>query len=250
MFGRGAGIILDAYVDMSSRLSKEATYQENLEKDSRNEKVLMAAFEKTCFLVCLRPPVACSSTEGLHSCHSDAPSEPHQCASPSSAWEAAGCPHGTGCWVGAACRTSQETALLRPVEEGDVCGICASRRTQHFSSMNWNGGGGSAVGVGVKSALLERKATGGLSEDSTAKSATESDPFSHQRSSPEVVVQAGAAVAPLNKCIRYLRVAGHQPVDILRHPLVQEALQVGEAGTRNGKRHIEFACIATCSRRV
>ncbi|KAL8432876.1 hypothetical protein ACSSS7_004279 [Eimeria intestinalis] len=36
------GIILDAYVDMSSRLLKEANYKDDLEKDLHSEKVLLA----------------------------------------------------------------------------------------------------------------------------------------------------------------------------------------------------------------
>ncbi|KFG29632.1 transporter, cation channel family protein [Toxoplasma gondii RUB] len=57
------GIILDAYVDMSSRLAAEASYHEHLEKDARNEDLLTKAFQQTEFLFSL--PASAAATSGF-----------------------------------------------------------------------------------------------------------------------------------------------------------------------------------------
>ncbi|PHJ23892.1 cation channel family protein [Cystoisospora suis] len=80
------GIILDAYVDMSSRLAAEASYHEHLEKDARNEDILTKAFQQTDFLFSL-PASSIAVSGGSSRCLSSSSSSSaysHHCRHASS----------------------------------------------------------------------------------------------------------------------------------------------------------------------
>ncbi|OEH77021.1 hypothetical protein cyc_01887 [Cyclospora cayetanensis] len=202
------GIILDAYVDMSNRLLKEANYKDDLEKDLYNEKLLMSAFEKTSFLVCLRPAVSTVLTQGTT--YALASSDP----TPS---------------VWAAGDATQDSTVPGIPREGET--TTGGRYTGGSSVINAAAASASQsprtpLAVATAGALLERKLTGLTSEDSTARpsteSAVESEPLQVRAHIPETVPVEGITV---RTCVKYLRVGGHQPMDILRHPIVQGALQ-------------------------
>ncbi|CDI86592.1 hypothetical protein, conserved [Eimeria praecox] len=204
------GIILDAYVDMSNRLLKEANYKDDLEKDIHNEKVLLSAFEKTSFLVCMRPSVSTFSSEG-------------------SAFTTANLEHATSGWAGG--DSGQESTIPTLLREGETtttwrhAAASSSMVTQAAASASQS----PRAPMCAAGAHFERKLTGVASEDSTARpsteSATDSEPLQIRTHLPDTLHLDGINV---RTCVRYLRIGGHQPMDILRDPIVQDALQAAQ----------------------
>ncbi|CDJ50533.1 hypothetical protein, conserved [Eimeria brunetti] len=201
------GIILDAYVDMSNRLMKEANYKDDLEKDIHNEKLLLSAFEKTSFLVCMRPAVSTLSSEG-------------------STLTTANLEHTTSGWAGGdSGQDSTIPTLLREVETTTTwrhAAASSSMVTQVAASASQS----PRAPMCAAGAHFERKLTGVASEDSTARPSTESaadsEPVQIRTHLPDMLQVDGVNV---RTCVRYLRIGGHQPMDILRDPIVQDALQ-------------------------
>lgn len=202
------GIILDAYVDMSNRLLMEANYKDDLEKDIHNEKVLLSAFEKTPFLVCMRPAVSTFSAEG-------------------SAFTAANLDHTTSGWAGG--DSGHECTIPTLLREGETATTwrhalaSSSMATQAAASASQS----PRAPMCAAGTHFERKLTGVASEDSTARPSTESaadsEPLQIRTHLPDTVQLDGINV---RTCVRYLRIGGHQPMDILRDPIIQDALQV------------------------
>ncbi|CDJ28813.1 Chromosome I, complete genome, related [Eimeria mitis] len=201
------GIILDAYVDMSNRLLKEANYKDDLEKDVHNEKVLLSAFEKTSFLVCMRPAVSTFSSEG-------------------SALTTTNFEHTASGWAGG--DSGQDSTIPTLLREGETA--TTWRHAVANSSMVTQAGASASQSPRAPmcpaGAHFERKLTGVASEDSTARPSTESaadsEPIQIRTHVPDTLQLDGINV---RTCVRYLRIGGHQPMDILRDPVVQEALQ-------------------------
>ncbi|KAL8440615.1 hypothetical protein Efla_003283 [Eimeria flavescens] len=211
------GIILDAYVDMSSRLLKEANYKDDLEKDLHNEKVLFRAFEKTSFLVCMRPAVP-SALAAQGTAQFSSISDP---ALETWSW-------GSQLFNGCAADASQENPNVTHPRESEPA------TTWRHTAASTGAVGAAAnpsqsprAPVVVGGARFERKFTGVLSEDSTARpsteSATDTEPL---QSRTQVADQLQQDNTSFRTCVKYLRIGGHQPMDILRHPIVQDALQV------------------------
>lgn len=205
------GIILDAYVDMSNRLLKEANYKDDLEKDIQNEKLLLSAFEKTSFLVCMRPAVSVSTLSSQGSTFTYANSD-----------------HATS---GSACADSgQDYIITTHLREGETLtpwrhgGASSSMATQSAASALQS----PRAPMCAAGAYFERKLTGVASEDSTARpsteGATDSENLQARAHLPDNLHLDGISV---RTCLKYLRIGGHQPMDILRNPIVQNALQVG-----------------------
>ncbi|CDJ42934.1 Chromosome I, complete genome, related [Eimeria tenella] len=203
------GIILDAYVDMSNRLLKEANYKDDLEKDIQNEKLLLSAFEKTSFLVCMRPAVSVSTLSSQGSTFTYANSD-----------------HATS---GSACADSgQDYIITTHLREGETLtpwrhgGASSSMATQSAASALQS----PRAPMCAAGAYFERKLTGVASEDSTARpsteGATDSENLQARAHLPDNLHLDGISV---RTCLKYLRIGGHQPMDILRNPIVQNALQ-------------------------
>ncbi|KAL8273001.1 hypothetical protein Esti_003054 [Eimeria stiedai] len=210
------GIILDAYVDMSSRLLKEANYKDDLEKDLHNEKVLLSAFEKTSFLVCMRP-VSTLTAQGTA----------HSSATFDQALETWGC--GNQPFAGWAGESALDSIVpVHPREsETTLTWRHAAASTSVLVPAASSASQSPRVPAVPSGARFERKLTGVLSEDSTARpsteSATDTEPIQIRAHTSDNSQQDAVA---FRTCVKYLRVGGHQPMDILRHPLVQDALQV------------------------
>lgn len=241
--GNSSGIILDAYVDMSSRLVKEASYREELEKSLNNEQVLLSAFEKTSFLVCLRPAVPISSGSQLTLA---LPSGFQECGGPE-ALGPPGAPYLHYPYVGCGRTDStQECTAPSALKESDT-GLSlrgAAGGSSSSCAMVLHAGAATPAGTNNSSnatgpvpaasspraslsapaAPYERKLTGVLSEDSTARPSTETTTDLE----PLQQLAETHSLEGLNvcSCVKYIRLGGHQPMDMLKHPIVLEALQV------------------------
>ncbi|PFH31507.1 transporter, cation channel family protein [Besnoitia besnoiti] len=164
------GIILDAYVDMSSRLAAEASYHEHLEKDARNEDLLTKAFQQTDFLFSLPAGGGASALRNWNSLSrssvdgsskfSPAFSGPaRKKANEEGSFPAGGAPPDSGGGGGGA-------------PSGDPCGAApprassAARGDLDRAPSSWAGAGGGGAGA-RGGAKLERKTTGLTSECST-----------------------------------------------------------------------------------
>lgn len=193
---------------MSNRLLKEANYKDDLEKDIHNEKVLLSAFEKTSFLVCMRPAVSTFSSEG-------------------SAFTTANLEHTTSGWAGG--DSGQDSTIPTLLREGES--PATWRHAVASSSMVTQAAASASQSPRAPTcaagAHFERKLTGVASEDSTARpsteSATDSEPLQIRTHLPDSLQLDGINI---RTCVRYLRIGGHKPMDILRDPTVQDALQV------------------------
>ncbi|KAL8448589.1 hypothetical protein Emag_003904 [Eimeria magna] len=209
------GIILDAYVDMSSRLLKEANYKDDLEKDLHSEKVLLSAFEKTSFLVCMRPAVSSFSAQGTA----------QSFATLDQTLETWGC--GNQPFAGWAGESALDSTIPVHTRESETAPTWRHVAANTGVVIPAAGSASQSPRVPGSGARFERKLTGVLSEDSTARpsteSATDTEPIQIRAHTSDNSQQEAVAV---RACVKYLRVGGHQPMDILRHPLVQDALQV------------------------
>lgn len=187
-----------------------------------NEKVLLSAFEKTSFLVCLRP---------------DVPTLSSQCTAQTAATsdhtlEAWGCGnHASIGWAGG--ETMQSCTIPTHLRESETVSTWrhAAANSSIIAAAAASASQSPRAPMSTAGPRFERKLTGVASEDSTARpsteSATDSEPIQVHTHLTDPVQLDGIAI---RTCVKYLRIGGHQPMDILRHPIVQDALQVRKPG--------------------
>ncbi|KAL8453757.1 hypothetical protein Emed_000698 [Eimeria media] len=230
------GIILDAYVDMSSRLLKEANYKDDLEKDLHSEKVLL-------------PTVSSLSAQGTA----------QSSATFDQTLEAWGC--GNQPFAGWAGESALDSIIPVHPRESETAPTWRHASANTGVIVPATGSASQSPRVPAGGARFERKLTGVLSEDSTARpsteSATDTEPIQIRAHTSDNSQQEPVA---FRACVKYLRIGGHQPMDILRHPLVQDALQVAripfyqafDVLTMYHRRRIQFVTVKefaeACSR--